>query len=201
MKSIFICLASLIVVAEAEAQFDINKPLKLSVPIKPNSPSLPAPKKFTFDAPKLYSSKFPDLNTPKPRSVDLVQKNDFVNPNDVRLNKLNNSRGSFLGDFKTNSMFVRIVYRDFGSFDGDEVKILKNNSTVVPKILLEIDKKEVIVELTTGFNQIQFMALNEGLESPNTAEFEMFDDKGNLITSNQWNLFTGERATIVITKD
>lgn len=201
MKSIFICLASLIVVAEAQAQFDINKPLKLSVPIKPNSPSLPAPKKFTFDAPKLYSPKFPDLNAPKPRSVDLVQKNDFVNPNDVRLNKLNKGRGNFLGDFQTNSMFVRIVYRDFGSFDGDEVSILKNKAIIVSKVVLEPTDKEVKIDLSTGFNQIQFLALNEGLEPTNTAEFDMYDDKGNLITSQQWNLFIGERATIVITKE
>ena len=45
------------------------------------------------------------------------------------------------------------------------------------------------------------LALNQGESGPNTAEFQVYDDKGNLVSSKQWNLLTGVKATIVVTKE
>jgi hypothetical protein len=49
--------------------------------------------------------------------------------------------------------------------------------------------------------KLDFEALNQGTSGPNTAAFSVFDDSGNLITSNEWNLTTGIKATIVVVKE
>jgi len=52
-----------------------------------------------------------------------------------------------------------------------------------------------------GINKIDFEALNEGSASPNTAEFQVFDDKGAVIESSQWNVGTGYKAVIILYKE
>ena len=54
--------------------------------------------------------------------------------------------------------------------------------------------------LISGFNKIDFTALNQGSTGPNTAELRVFDDKNQMISSNQWNLSTGGTATFIIVK-
>ena len=49
--------------------------------------------------------------------------------------------------------------------------------------------------------KVDFEALNQGFSGPNTAQFMIFDDKGSLISSNQWKLGTGFKATIIIVKE
>ena len=44
------------------------------------------------------------------------------------------------------------------------------------------------------------MALNQGSSGPNTAELRVFDDKDQMISSNQWNLATGGTATFIVVK-
>jgi len=55
--------------------------------------------------------------------------------------------------------------------------------------------------LEIGINKIAFKALNQGTSGPNTAAFKVFNDAGMLLSSNEWNLATGAKATIVIAKD
>jgi len=43
--------------------------------------------------------------------------------------------------------------------------------------------------------------LNQGESGPNTAEFQILDEHGNVISSNQWNLATGVKATIILIKE
>ena len=45
------------------------------------------------------------------------------------------------------------------------------------------------------------MALNQGASGPNTAAFSVYDDAGNLITSNEWNLTIGVKASIIVIKE
>ena len=56
------------------------------------------------------------------------------------------------------------------------------------------------LNLMVGFNKID-VALNQGTSGPNTAEVRVFDDQGNLIGSNRWNLATGVKATYIIVKE
>ena len=51
-----------------------------------------------------------------------------------------------------------------------------------------------------SWHKIDFVALNQGDSGPNTAELRIYDDNDILISSNQWNLATGAKATLIIVK-
>ncbi|MDP5157247.1 MAG: hypothetical protein NWQ07_01555 [Flaviramulus sp.] len=57
------------------------------------------------------------------------------------------------------------------------------------------------LDLKPGFNKIDFVALNQGESGPNTAEFQVIDDNGFIVSHNQWNLATGVKATIIVVKE
>ena len=60
------------------------------------------------------------------------------------------------------------------------------------------------VALVTPFNiedKVDFKALNQGSSGPNTAELRVFDDRNQMISSNQWNLSTGAVATFIVVKE
>ena len=56
------------------------------------------------------------------------------------------------------------------------------------------------IKLLEGFNKIDFVALNQGESGPNTAEVRVYDDDGNVMMSNLWNLATGSKATFIVVK-
>ena len=60
--------------------------------------------------------------------------------------------------------------------------------------------KQLTVDLISGFNKIDFVALNQGESGPNTAEIRVYDNEGMLLTANQWNLATGTKATLIVAK-
>lgn len=137
--------------------------------------------------------------------------NEFKNPNDSYVEKLNSRedqgdykmfrKNQYLGDFRSNATSVKISCRDFGEVDGDEIKVLVNDKVVVSKIYLQGSYSTIELGLVKGFNKIDFEALNQGLLGPNTAQFRVTDETGQLISSNQWNLATGFKATIIIFKE
>jgi hypothetical protein len=61
--------------------------------------------------------------------------------------------------------------------------------------------QEIEITLKSGFNKIEFEAINQGTSGPNTAEFQVYDDKGVQVSSNQWNLATGFKASIIVVKE
>jgi hypothetical protein len=61
--------------------------------------------------------------------------------------------------------------------------------------------KSISIDLVMGFNKIDFIALNQGASGPNTAEVRVFDDNGQLVGANRWNLATGVKATYIIVKE
>ncbi|WP_291869756.1 hypothetical protein [Maribacter sp.] len=107
----------------------------------------------------------------------------------------------YLGDVKNNGEFIGIVCRDHEFVDGDRVKIWVNDVVADPNILLTASFKGVNVDLKKGFNRIDFEALNHGSSAPNTAQINVYDDKGELIYSNKWLLSAGSKATLIITKE
>ncbi|WP_430906160.1 hypothetical protein [Maribacter sp. 2-571] len=107
----------------------------------------------------------------------------------------------YLGDVKNNGKFVGIVCRDHEYVDGDRVKILHNDMVVDANTLLTGSFKGINVDLVKGFNRLDFVALNEGTSSPNTAQVDVYDDKGELIYTNKWLLSSGSKATLIITKE
>ncbi len=106
-----------------------------------------------------------------------------------------------LGSFRTNSKSVNIICRDFQYPDGDRVTILINDIPIVTNIILMQNYQKFNIPLKIGINKIAFKALNQGTSGPNTAAFKVYNDAGILLSSNEWNLATGAKATIVIAKD
>ena len=106
-----------------------------------------------------------------------------------------------LGDFRSNSKYIKIMCRDYQYPDGDRVTIYMNDIPVVYNITLEQNYQEFKIPLVKGINKIAFKALNQGSSGPNTAGFKVYDDANNLISENEWNLATGAEATLLIVKD
>ena len=135
----------------------------------------------------------------------------FINPNQQYLSRLKSPedkknpnmfrQNQYLGDFKLNGNFVEIIFRDHEYFDGDRVRILVNDIVIIENVLLENSFKGLNYKLKSGFNKIDFLALNQGESGPNTAEIRVFNEQGGLVTSNQWNLATGVKATLIVVKD
>lgn len=110
-------------------------------------------------------------------------------------------RNQFLGNFNTTAVTSTIMYRDAAFVDGDKVKVYLNDKVIEPEVFLTGDFKSVKINLEKGINKIDIEALNEGFASPNTAEFKVYDDKGQVISSSEWNVGTGYKAVIVLVKE
>lgn len=178
----------------------VSSPITTPPPI---SPSIKTPNVFD-NATKSEGIKGPVLNS------NFGKTRDFANPNEKYIEKLNKKEGEtdtairknlYLGDVKTKAESVRIVYRDHEAPDGDMIMVLVNDQVIKPRITLDSDSQGFDLSLEKGFNKIDFQALNQGLSGPNTAEFEVYDDQGQLISSNKWNLATGFKATIIVVKE
>lgn len=141
----------------------------------------------------------------------MMNSNDeyFLNPNDVYKKRLNKEKeknpnsykgDAYLGDIATISDEANIVCRDFEYVDGDRVRILVNDKIVVQNLTLDSSFRGINLKLNEGFNKIDFVALNQGSSGPNTAELRIYDDNKKLLSSNQWNLATGAKATLIIVK-
>ncbi|MEA1785524.1 hypothetical protein U1E44_05440 [Arenibacter sp. GZD96] len=107
----------------------------------------------------------------------------------------------YLGDIKHNGNYVGIVARDHEFVDGDRIKITINDRVIDANFLLTGGFKGINVDLEKGFNRLDFEALNQGSSGPNTAQVSVFDEKGQLIYANRWNLSTGSKATLIIVKE
>lgn len=107
----------------------------------------------------------------------------------------------YFGDFKSNAAFVNVVYRDHGVVDGDLIQVRINDDVIKPSVYLTGGFRGFKLNLQKGFNKIDFVALNQGESGPNTAEFQVVDDTGSLVSANRWNLATGSKATIIVVKE
>jgi len=71
----------------------------------------------------------------------------------------------------------------------------------VYNITLTTSYQKFNIPLDVGLNKISFVALNQGSSGPNTAAFKVYNDAGMLLSSNEWNLATGAKATLLVAKD
>lgn len=154
---------------------------------------------------KNEDEKFVIKETEKPFSM--TENDGLISPGEIfekRWNKeavkggyLRVMSDQFLGEHRVDTKFVNIVCRDHQYPDGDRVQILINGTVVNNNLLLTSSYRRVEVNLADGKNTLDIVALNQGESGPNTAEFVVYDDKGNVISSKEWNLLTGVKATIV----
>lgn len=204
---------------------------KFSTKKKTPIPQVKDPQAETADIPSIKTPNVFDNTSITPKSqlqvgaekskFTMSTENDFANPGDQYVAKMEKDlnkalkdagllegRGTLvksnisLGDFKTKSEYFIVKFRDFGAIDGDLVRVSSNDVVIKDQILLDFGYKDVKINLTQGFNKLDFEALNIGSLGGNTAEIRVYDDKGQLVTNDYWNnLAAGFRATIIVTKE
>jgi len=106
----------------------------------------------------------------------------------------------YLGGFSTTSKSIVIVCWDFQYPDRDTVTIYVNDKPVIHNIVLTNAYQQFRLPLIEGLNVISFKAINQGFSGPNTAAFKVFDENAYEISSNEWNLATGAKATLSIAR-
>ena len=172
-----------------------------------------SPKGLTSKPPKQYfsyeiNSDGNNNNNNNNNDIDLSKKSNLVKPTwKVRQdfsegnNKNSDSnRDFFLGNIETRSNYVMIKCRDHEYVDGDRIRLMLNGSVIHPNIILSSAYYTVDIDLEDGYNNIDFIALNEGQSSPNTAQLVVLDQFGNEISNKSWLLSTGFKAKLVIFK-
>ncbi len=148
-------------------------------------------------------------NVPK---IEVAEKKQFEVKNSSELyeQRLKKKEGeiqdrfksdTFLGQFSSSTKTIRIACRDHEAPDGDLVRVWLNDQIAINQILLDVDFKEIYLELNEGINKIEFEALNQGESGPNTAQFVIVNAKGVVVTSNKWNLTTGVKAKVIVVKE
>jgi hypothetical protein len=110
-------------------------------------------------------------------------------------------KDQYLGEIKTGSLFVSVKYRDHEYVDGDLIRVYVNKDIVQSSVYLGGSFSGFTLTLEEGLNEIVFEALNQGSSGPNTAELHVYDDNGFIISAKEWNLLTGNRATIKVIKE
>lgn len=197
MKRIFFLIILVGVSLQAQAQDELNTKFK-SIPAKESPKEVIPPKEIS---PKVNPPAV--VEKPDPLKIDpkeLFKDTNLYKP-DSNTNDVTYRRNQYLGGFKTKSFTSTIRYRDAAFVDGDKIKVHLNDKVIEPEVGLDGEFKGFKITLAEGMNKIDFEALNEGFASPNTAQFEVYDDKGAVIYSSQWNVGTGYKATILLLKE
>ncbi|MFM9824763.1 hypothetical protein [Flavobacterium sp.] len=160
-------------------------------------------KDFTIGVPEPNFSLIPKvIFTHKLGDVyqDKMQKDldNTLHENDVSLVR----EDKYFGEFKTKSKFYIVKYRDFIAVDGDLVRVYQNDKVIMNAIAMDSFYNEFKINLVEGINKIEFVAMNTGTSGGNTAEFQIYDDQGNLFNSYYWdNLATGFKGKLIIIKE
>lgn len=177
----------------------------------PDGMQMPALKKPSL-------SNFQDRNNPNTSLLDLKEeeKVDFTKDDGLKEFESNRIPKAFikdkeikeeygrdqnLGDVRTTGGFVQIKYRDHEYVDGDRIRVFVNKDIVRSDVTLGGSFSGFTANLEDGYNEIIFQALNQGSSGPNTAELHVYNDKGQIISASEWNLLTGNKATIVVIKE
>ena len=147
-------------------------------------------------------------NALKKPDLDITKRTDLVTPTwDIKQTfKEGNSTSTkfrkdyYLGELETDSKYILIKCRDHEYVDGDRIKLLLNNIVIHPNINLTGSYYTIDSDLDEGYNNIEFVALNEGESSPNTAQLSVFDENGVNRSNNKWLITTGYKARLVVFK-
>ena len=145
-----------------------------------------------YNQPKTQNNKnFLAETLPEDRDVTGIR---YWNNEDVTHKKLKSAVS--LGTVKSKTKTVKLECRDYSYVDGDRIRILQNDVIVSENIGLKGNYYIYYATLEPGYNKFDFQALNQGLSGPNTAELTVYDANGNILSSREWNLATGEVATL-----
>lgn len=128
-----------------------------------------------------------------PEDKDIVGKKIWNNK-DITHQKMTSNHS--LGTLKSSTKMVKIECRDYSYVDGDRIRIFLNQQVVSDNISLKGNYYVYYINLEKGYNRIDFQAINQGFSGPNTAELNVYDANGVLISSKEWAMATGENATL-----
>ncbi len=207
----FLCCLLCGPAAIAQTDLPTQKPLEIQA-VKKENPMGNTKKSPLLNMPSLIKEPI-SLDLKRPNPVKMLPDEELVQAGtglkiDPRIGPGERLGGSgqyfpdqYLGDVRSEGKFIGIVCRDHEYVDGDRVKIWVNEVVVEHNLLLTGGFRGINVDLQSGFNKIEFEALNHGSSAPNTAQVDIYDDKGNKIYSNKWLLSSGSKASLIVTKE
>ena len=214
---VYFNLFFLLAVITCNAQFDTNKKVLNIAPVTSSSGQVSTTSSSSIKYPSIFDKKDKLLDSvsllkkKEEEQKSVMEKENFQNPSKEYTDRMNKKgdgeilekykSDSFLGQYRTGTKIVSIACRDHEAPDGDVVRIWLNDKIVVDAILLDVDFKEIYLDLEEGINKIEIEALNQGESGPNTAQFVIYDQKKGMITTNKWNLTTGVKAKLIILKE
>ena len=140
--------------------------------------------------------------------LDITNKTNLVSPTWEIRQSFNEGSGSTseyqkdfnLGFLETDSNYIIIKCRDHEYIDGDRIRLMIDGSIIYSNITLSSNFYIVDIDLKDGYNNIEFVALNEGEASPNTAQLVVYDEFGKLLSNKKWLISTGYKATLGVYK-
>ncbi len=158
----------------------------------------------------LFQPKEISLDVSKNEKINISQENeymtktmkfqpDYVKQNEGKMNEAFTKPQDF-GSFSTDAEYLIISWRDAQAVDGDRVDILVNGEVIAHNVTLLSSYHSIKIKLKKGFTKVEFVALNQGQSGPNTADFRIDTEKGNM-THDQWNLATGVKAHLLVIKN
>lgn len=217
MKVTFALLFLTLLSLKGFSQFELPKKTISIAPVSsPKGQALTISSK-TISYPSIFDKKDKLLSNisllnKKPEIEKSVFENkQFASPSKGYTDKMNKQitdgkiyeyykKDYLLATYKCATKIAKFALKDFGDPDGDVVRIWLNGDVVIDAITLESGYREIKLELRDGQNLLVIEALNEGTVSPNTAQFSIFNDKGEIIGNNLSGLLTNVKATIIINK-
>lgn len=212
---IFLC-SVLFLSSLAYSQSDVYTKESIAIPSEENNVS---PKKEE-DQPLL---RLPQINYNKrsfsgntsPKDIGFYQNDNFIKPGEQKKKELQEKvegganvdisvykRHLALGEIRYNGDKIVVLCRDFGMEDGDLIQIYVNDVIVKGAFTITNYGVEVHIPLQSGFNHIEFQAVNMGTYAPNTASFSIRDQFNKaILMSGEWNLAKGFKAKVLIVKE
>ncbi|MFV8361256.1 hypothetical protein [Flavobacterium sp. LS1P3] len=231
MKQIlFFIIISIGISSKSYSQIEFSKKFK-AIPLKNNAPKIKKTVPPETDIPPIYTPnvfKSPEIKTPssvlkigEENTINMTPKNDFINPGDVYMDKMEKDLDKTLvkqglkedsrflvkidvnfGEIRTKSKYFVIKFRDFGQIDGDLARASLNGVVTEQKLVMKENYQEFKIFFKEGINTFEIEALNKGLLGGNTAEFQIYDAEGKFIKSDFWeNWDAGVKGKFIIVKE
>ena len=105
----------------------------------------------------------------KENVIDITKSTELVTPTWIikqkfkegSQNKSEIKADYYLGNLETQSKYIIIKCRDHEYVDGDRIRLMLNNSIIHPNISLSSIFYVIDIDLDEGYNNIDFIALNE----------------------------------------
>jgi len=177
-----------------------NNGLSNPTPGKVNGLSVPNNSNLNTDK-KEFSMFGEKFGNPGEIYSDRLKKQEKNFDNVIEKNVIGSQTDQYLGDYKTKSSRVKVLYRDNGYIDGDVIRVLVDKDIMMTQATLTANFRGFVLQLKEGFNVIDFLALSEGQGPPNTAQVIITDENDFVIASSAWGLAAGVKATIIVVKE